>query len=101
MSFLSPLKFNYFSLLIIIYKYIKTYKVCFYSSLELCNYFNKSGVLYSLSSYVAVIQIDLHGGPSTTGAGAILCCLPVVSVFLSGLNFLASIEEDVCSPADT
>jgi hypothetical protein len=97
---LSPLKFNYFSLLIIIYKYIKTYKVCFYSSLELCNYFNKSGVIYSLSSYVAVVQLDLHGGPSTTGAGAILFCLPVVPLFISGLSFLASIEEDVPSPSE-
>ena len=54
-----------------------------------------------LSTYVAVVQFGLSGGPSTTGAGAILCCFPVVPVPLSGLSFLTSFGGDVPSPAVT
>lgn len=53
---------------------------------------------------VADEQLDLHVRPSPTVAGAVPesdTCLPVDPVPLNGLPCLASVEEDVPSPAST
>ena len=49
------------------------------------------------------MQLDLHAGPPTTGAGTYpdLLGLPVDPVPLTGLPSLASVGEDVPRPEET
>ena len=48
------------------------------------------------------MQLDLYGGPLTTGVEAYPdCCLPVNPIPLTGRSCLASVEEDVPGPAGT
>ena len=53
--------------------------------------------------YVANVQLGLHTGPPTAGAGAVphsVTCLCVDPLPLAGLPCLSSVEEDVPSPAE-